>query len=97
MAATEPTARAKPNAAAQYLSLGLPSVELWMLPSREYSPFGTCGSLLDLVTHEAIHCLSPVTAAGPVPPHLPAIEGAMLILRKTRVILPVRDGVGRGL
>lgn len=32
MAATEPVARAKPKATAQHLPLGLPSVELWMLP-----------------------------------------------------------------
>lgn len=35
MAATEPTGRAKPNAADQYLSRGLPSAGLWMLPDSD--------------------------------------------------------------
>lgn len=91
MATIEPMAKAKPKATAQYLPLGLPSVELWMLPTQGHSPVGICGSLPGFVAHEAIHCSGPVTAVGPVPPYLSIVEDTMLTLRKTGIILPMRS------
>lgn len=70
------------------LSQYLPNTSLWvcLLSSCEYflswgySPVGTRGSLLGLVPQEAIHCLGPAAAVGPVTPQLPVTEGTMLTL-----------------
>lgn len=70
------------------LSQCLPNTCLWvcLLSSCEYflswgcSPIGTSGSLLSLVPQEAIHCLGPAAAVGPVTPYLLATEGTMFAL-----------------
>ena len=80
MAATEPMDRAKPNATHQYLPLGLPSVGLWLLPVLEipfyrhlwFTPRPCCPRGHSL--HRDYQCVAPG------PPHLPIVEGAMLIL-----------------